>query len=67
MGQLDRLTGTTVFTELYRAHVDSNDFPDLGALYDELGLRPMSATSLRIDPDAPGAAICAAIMTADED
>ena len=67
MGQLDRLTGTTVFTELYRAHVDSHDFPDLGALYDELGLRPMSATSLRIDPDAPGAAICAAIMTADED
>jgi hypothetical protein len=65
--QLDRLTDTTVFMELYRKHVDSDDFPDLVALYGELGLQSMDATSLRLDATAPGAAICAAIMTAPED
>jgi hypothetical protein len=65
--QLDRLTDTTVFMELYRKHVDSDDFPDLVALYGELGLQSMSATRLRLDATAPGAAICAAIMTAPED
>jgi hypothetical protein len=65
--QLDRLTDTTVFMELYRKHVDSDDFPDLVALYGELGLQSMSATRLRLDATAPEAAICAAIMTASED
>jgi predicted metalloprotease with PDZ domain len=64
--QLDRLTDTTVFMELYRKHVDSDDFPDLVALYGELGLQSMDATSLRLDATAPGAAICEAIMTAPE-
>ena len=53
--------------ELYRKHVDSDDFPDLVALYGELGLQSMSATRLRLDATAPEAAICAAIMTAPED
>jgi hypothetical protein len=65
--QLDRLTDTTVFMELYRKHVDSDDFPDLVALYGELGLQSMSATRLRLDATAPEAAICEAIMTAPED
>ena len=65
--QLDRLTDTTVFTALYQEHVDSDDFPDLAALYGELGLQSMSATSLRLDATAPGASICAAIMTVPED
>jgi hypothetical protein len=65
--RLDRLTGTTVFMTLYREHVDSDDFPDLDALYAELGLQSMSATTLRLDATAPGAAICAAIMTVPED
>jgi hypothetical protein len=60
--RLDRLTGTTVFMDLYRQHIDSADFPDLGAVYAELGLQATSATTLRLDPAAPGAAICAAIM-----
>jgi hypothetical protein len=64
MQRLDQLTNTTVFMELYRKYVDSDDFPDLGAVYAELGLQPMSATKLRLDPTAPGAAICEAIMTA---
>jgi hypothetical protein len=67
MRKLDQLTDTTVFMELYKKHVDSDDFPDLDALYGELGLQSMSATRLRLDPTAPGAAICEAIMTAPED
>jgi len=51
---------------LYREHVNADDFPDLGAVYGELGLQSMSATRLRLDPTAPGAAICEAIMTAPE-
>jgi hypothetical protein len=66
LGELDRLTGTGVFMNLYRKYVDSDHFPELGALYAELGLRPMSETSLRLDPTAPQAAICAAIMRAPE-
>jgi hypothetical protein len=66
MQELDRLTGTTVFMQLYRAYVDSDNFPDLGAVYAELGLQPMSETRLRLDPKAPQAAICEAIMSAPE-
>ena len=67
MQRLDRLTGKTVFMTLYRKYVDSDNFPDLKAVYAELGLQPMSATKLRLDPTAPGAAICKAIMTAQKD
>ena len=66
MQRLDQLTHHTVFMELYRKHVDSDDFPDLSALYTELGLQPMSTTRLRLDPAAPEAGICAAIMTLPE-
>ena len=66
MQQLDQLTETTVFMGLYRKYIDSNDFPELGALYADLGLQPVSTTRLRLDPTAPEAAICAAIMTAPE-
>jgi hypothetical protein len=64
--ELDRLTDSGVFMELYRQYVDSDRFPDLGALYAELGLQPISKTSLRLDPTAPQAAIRAAIMRAPE-
>lgn len=60
--KLDRLTGTTVFMDLYRQHIDSAEFPELGAVYAELGLQPMSDTRLRLDPEAAGAGICEAIM-----
>ncbi len=66
MQELDRLTGTTVFVELYREHVDSDEFPDLAAVYAELGLQRMSATRLSLDPTAAAADICAAIMAAPE-
>ena len=61
MQKLDQLTDTTVFMALYRKYVDSDDFPDLRALYRELGLHSMSATTLHLDPTAPGAAIRNAI------
>jgi hypothetical protein len=64
MRHLDRLIGETVFTELYREHVFSDSFPDLSALYEALGLQPTGATELRLNPAAPGAAICDAIMAA---
>ena len=64
MQELDRLTGTNVFVDLYRQHVDSDEFPGLTALYAELGLARMSSTRLRLDPTAAGAGICAAIMAA---
>jgi len=67
MQQLDRLTDTTVFIQLYRKYIDSDNFPDLDAVYAELGLQPMSATRLHLDPTAPGAAIREAIMAAPED
>lgn len=64
MGKLDQLTATTVFMDLYREHVDSDEFPDLSEVYAELGLQRMSTTRLRLDPDASGAAICESIMAA---
>jgi hypothetical protein len=64
MRRLDDLTGESVFMELYREHVGSDAFPDLGALYAALGIEPLSRTEIRLDPDAPQAAICEAIMAA---
>jgi hypothetical protein len=46
--QLDRLTGTSVFTELHEEHVRSSRFPDLDECYRLLGLRP-DATGERIE------------------
>ena len=67
MRELDRITGTTVFMELYDQHIDSDEFPDLTPVYADLGLEPVSRTRLNIDPGAPDAAICAAIMAAPAD
>ncbi len=39
MDRLDNLTGTSVFTALYREHVTSAAFPDLTAVYADLGLK----------------------------
>ncbi|UCB56080.1 MAG: hypothetical protein JSW45_06000 [Thiotrichales bacterium] len=62
MQELDRLTGTRVFMELYNEHIGSDEFPDLAAVYEELGLERVSTTRLRLDPEASGASICASIM-----
>lgn len=64
MQTLDRLTGTSVFMDLYREHVDSDEFPNLKTVYAELGLKPVSATRVDLETQASGAAIRSAIMTA---
>lgn len=45
----DDLTGTTVFTDLYREHVTSTDFPDLADAYAELGLK-VPAGEIQLQP-----------------
>lgn len=60
--KLDELTGFDVFMVLYRKYVDSDRFPDLGAIYRELGLRSIGQTGLHLESDAPLRAIREAIM-----
>ncbi len=67
MQKLDRITGTTVFMDLYDLHIDSDEFPDIARVYADLGLKRISRTRLTLDPGAPGAAIRAAIMAAPVD
>jgi hypothetical protein len=50
--ELDRLTGYTVFSDLYAEHVPDNEFPDMEETYAQLGLVPRSG-SMELDPDAP--------------
>jgi hypothetical protein len=59
--QLDRITQSTVFADLYEAHVRDEEFPDLGETYQKLGL-VQSSGSIRLDPDAPWARIRYYIM-----
>ncbi len=50
--ELDRITGTSVFTDLYREHVMDDEFPDVEYTYEQLGL-VLRSDSIRFDPDAP--------------
>jgi len=59
--QLDQLTGFTVFSRLYKNHVQVDEFPDISTTYELLGLVPDSG-SLYLDPDAPWARIRYFIM-----
>ena len=52
LSELDRITGTTVFTDLYRAHVMDNEFPNVEYTYERLGLE-LSSDTIRIVPEAP--------------
>jgi predicted metalloprotease with PDZ domain len=51
-GELDRLTGYTVFMDLFHEHVLDDEFPDLRRTYTQLGIVPRSA-SVQLNPDAP--------------
>lgn len=66
MQKLDQLTETSIFMDLYKKHVNSDEFPDLKMAYAELGLKPVSNTRVDFDPKASNAAIRSAIMTAPE-
>jgi len=50
--ELDRLTGHSVFSDLYDEHVPDNEFPDLEETYRQLGL-VSRAGAIELDPDAP--------------
>lgn len=51
-GQLDQITGYTVFSDLYAEHVPNTEFPDVTETYEQLGLVP-GYRSMEIEPDAP--------------
>jgi hypothetical protein len=51
-GELDRLTGLTVFMDLFNEHVMDDEFPDLDQTYTQLGVVPRSGSILLL-PDAP--------------
>jgi hypothetical protein len=59
--ELDRLTGHTVFLDLYQEHVMDDEFPDLSQTYGQLGLVPRSG-SILLEPDAPDGQIRHQIM-----
>jgi predicted metalloprotease with PDZ domain len=50
--ELDRLTGYTVFMDLFHEHVLDDEFPDMSWTYAQLGIVPRSA-SVQLNPDAP--------------
>lgn len=52
LAELDRITGTTVFTDLYREHVMDDEFPDVEHTFKQLGL-VLRSNSIKLDPDAP--------------
>jgi hypothetical protein len=61
VAELDRASGTRVFSEVAARHLRSADFPDLAETYEFLGVvQSESGAELR---DAPGAAIRDAIMS----
>jgi len=51
-GELDRLTGYTVFMDLFHEHVLDDEFPDMSWIYAQLGIVHRSA-SVQLNPDAP--------------
>ena len=52
LSELDRITGTSVFTDLYREHVMDNEFPDVEYTFEQLGL-VLNSDTISLDPDAP--------------
>ena len=59
--ELDRLTGYTVFSELYDSHVPDDQFPDLTQTYVKLGIVPEKG-SITIEQNAPWEIIRISIM-----
>jgi hypothetical protein len=61
LARLDELAGQGLFTELYRRHVDSPEFPDLAGVSAALGIAE-SSDGLRFTTDRAAAAVRQAIM-----
>ncbi len=50
--ELDRITGASVFTDLYRVHVMDDEFPNVAYTYEQLGL-VLRSDSIEFEPGAP--------------
>lgn len=59
--RFDEISGTTIFRELYDAHVNAEGFPDLSATYADLGLRALGG-KVELTDKAPHALVRDAIM-----
>jgi predicted metalloprotease with PDZ domain len=59
--QLDKLTGTTIFTELYKKHVHEEGFPDMRSTWENLGINTWR-DRVSLSEDAPLAGVRSAIM-----
>jgi hypothetical protein len=60
--QLDRITGTRVFTSLYQQHVNNRRFPDLAGTWDSLGVRSLK-NRIHLSDDAEWAGVRTGIMS----
>jgi predicted metalloprotease with PDZ domain len=59
--QLDRLTRTEIFMEIYQDHVHANDFPDVQPIWDNLGIHTRHKQVI-LSEDAPLVNVRDAIM-----
>lgn len=62
LGQLDRLSGSEVFTRLATRYRTSDRFPDMTVAYAQLGLRRLSGGGLAFDDHPDQVAMRASIM-----
>jgi hypothetical protein len=60
-GELDGITGTDIFSNLYRQHVQDDEFPDVSQTFERLGL-VVESGEVKVDPDAPWSRIRYYIM-----
>jgi len=60
--KLDELAGSDVFVPLFEAQMQTNGFPDLRALYADLGIEPVSDEHVRLTDSGRLAAVREAIM-----
>lgn len=59
--QLDKLTGTDIFTGLYKKHVHEESFPDMRSTWENLGINTRH-DRVSLSEDAPMASVRSAIM-----
>ena len=59
--QLDRLTGTEIFMEIYQDHVHTDGFPDIQPVWENLGIHTRH-NQVVLSEDAPLASVRNAIM-----
>ncbi|MEO0423380.1 MAG: hypothetical protein AAF184_13655 [Pseudomonadota bacterium] len=64
LGQLDRLSGSTLFTRTGERYARQRGFPPMQTLFTELGVRVFGSDSVQLDDGAPDARVRQAIMRA---